>query len=122
MTSRPSVTDRTVAFQRSISSYSSAAHRLLHSIPTRFSSDLPRYARSACRSRSMPSCTGWHRAGRSEEHTSELQSRENLVCRLLLEKKKSRYRPCSGRDFVPESANLRPLLSPWLLLNAKSFG
>src|SRR5690606_40902834 len=27
---------------------------------------------------------------RSEEHTSELQSRENLVCRLLLEKKKDR--------------------------------
>src|SRR5436309_10715634 len=26
--------------------------------------------------------------GRSEEHTSELQSRENLVCRLLLEKKR----------------------------------
>src|SRR5690606_39475276 len=30
-----------------------------------------------------------HRLPRSEEHTSELQSRENLVCRLLLEKKKS---------------------------------
>src|SRR5690606_22638219 len=29
--------------------------------------------------------------GRSEEHTSELQSRENLVCRLLLEKKKKEY-------------------------------
>src|SRR5690606_41277206 len=29
------------------------------------------------------------RWSRSEEHTSELQSRENLVCRLLLEKKKS---------------------------------
>src|SRR5690606_40993482 len=29
---------------------------------------------------------------RSEEHTSELQSRENLVCRLLLEKKKDRYK------------------------------
>src|SRR5690606_40066394 len=28
---------------------------------------------------------------RSEEHTSELQSRENLVCRLLLEKKKKHY-------------------------------
>src|SRR5690606_41473269 len=28
-------------------------------------------------------------APRSEEHTSELQSRENLVCRLLLEKKKT---------------------------------
>src|SRR5690606_39382725 len=31
-------------------------------------------------------------ARRSEEHTSELQSRENLVCRLLLEKKKMAYR------------------------------
>src|SRR5690606_32317314 len=30
---------------------------------------------------------------RSEEHTSELQSRENLVCRLLLEKKKKQTRP-----------------------------
>src|SRR5690606_42133014 len=29
---------------------------------------------------------------RSEEHTSELQSRENLVCRLLLEKKKDNVR------------------------------
>src|SRR5690606_41987971 len=28
---------------------------------------------------------------RSEEHTSELQSRENLVCRLLLEKKKKQH-------------------------------
>src|SRR5436309_5588812 len=37
---------------------------------------------------------GWRTAGRcrsrSEEHTSELQSRENLVCRLLLEKKKKK--------------------------------
>src|SRR5690606_41774916 len=31
------------------------------------------------------------RDGRSEEHTSELQSRENLVCRLLLEKKNMRF-------------------------------
>src|SRR6266700_8332907 len=32
--------------------------------------------------------------GRSEEHTSELQSRENLVCSLLLEKKKKQlYHP-----------------------------
>src|SRR5690606_41125058 len=31
---------------------------------------------------------GKYRFARSEEHTSELQSRENLVCRLLLEKKK----------------------------------
>src|SRR2546430_12030307 len=32
------------------------------------------------------------RAQRSEEHTSELQSQSNLVCRLLLEKKKTRIR------------------------------
>src|SRR5690242_21333590 len=33
---------------------------------------------------------GAHR-GRSEEHTSELQSHVNLVCRLLLEKKKEKH-------------------------------
>src|SRR5690554_7388202 len=32
-----------------------------------------------------------NRADRSEEHTSELQSRPHLVCRLLLEKKKKRH-------------------------------
>src|ERR1035438_10895847 len=31
----------------------------------------------------------WSRADRSEEHTSELQSLRHLVCRLLLEKKKT---------------------------------
>src|SRR5688572_31972607 len=31
-----------------------------------------------------------HRGKRSEEHTSELQSQSNLVCRLLLEKKKKK--------------------------------
>src|SRR5688572_32257198 len=30
--------------------------------------------------------------GRSEEHTSELQSQSNLVCRLLLEKKKKKHK------------------------------
>src|SRR3712207_7285464 len=35
------------------------------------------------------------RAGRSEEHTSELQSRQYLVCRLLLEKKKTTNKPIS---------------------------
>src|SRR2546430_10406325 len=33
--------------------------------------------------------TGRDTGGRSEEHTSELQSQSNLVCRLLLEKKKT---------------------------------
>src|SRR5436309_8102484 len=35
---------------------------------------------------------------RSEEHTSELQSRENLVCRLLLEKKKKNKKPQCAAD------------------------
>src|SRR5438132_2727101 len=34
-------------------------------------------------------------AARSEEHTSELQSHSDLVCRLLLEKKKQMYWPAS---------------------------
>src|SRR3712207_7218446 len=46
-----------------------------------------------------PSVIAKHLAGestmRSEEHTSELQSRQYLVCRLLLEKKTSRLLPCS---------------------------
>src|SRR2546422_4926917 len=36
-----------------------------------------------------------HYGERSEEHTSELQSRLHLVCRLLLEKKKNRSTDCS---------------------------
>src|SRR5690606_40234439 len=38
------------------------------------------------------------RNARSEEHTSELQSRENLVCRLLLEKKKKTIRSHNNYD------------------------
>src|SRR2546422_4832962 len=38
--------------------------------------------------RAVPQAGAPHRARRSEEHTSELQSRLHLVCRLLLEKKK----------------------------------
>src|SRR3712207_8822375 len=35
---------------------------------------------------------------RSEEHTSELQSRQYLVCRLLLEKKKKIFKPNNDND------------------------
>src|SRR3712207_6946938 len=40
---------------------------------------------------------------RSEEHTSELQSRQYLVCRLLLEKKKKHYStyPFVASNFIP---------------------
>src|SRR4051812_49987302 len=37
---------------------------------------------------------------RSEEHTSELQSHVNLVCRLLLEKKKKKLKRTSSRDNI----------------------
>src|SRR3712207_9012519 len=40
-----------------------------------------------CSSRRGPASGQTARRGRSEEHTSELQSRQYLVCRLLLEKK-----------------------------------
>src|SRR3712207_7569831 len=43
---------------------------------------------SRTRPRSRPAATRSTRPPRSEEHTSELQSRQYLVCRLLLEKKK----------------------------------
>src|SRR5690606_41089462 len=42
-------------------------------------------------------CARSLRVPRSEEHTSELQSRENLVCRLLLEKKKNKHKPTKQR-------------------------
>src|SRR5690606_40156635 len=94
----------------------SRAHRDLHSFPTRRSSDLQglllnlrdclqhaheqsnakrhnQHGRGEeecyehCISGEVNDQRVRHRC-RSEEHTSELQSRENLVCRLLLEKKK----------------------------------
>src|SRR5579883_3673378 len=46
---------------------------------------------ASCRRPGRPPCT------RAEEHTSELQSRENLVCRLLLEKKKKKKKTKSKK-------------------------
>src|SRR2546430_8419334 len=45
-------------------------------------------------------------ADRSEEHTSELQSQSNLVCRLLLEKKKTKRSPTHQHSAV------KPRVSP----------
>src|SRR5690606_40765211 len=91
----------------------SRLHRNLHSFPTRRSSDLPDSPGPSVSQTNgsptvlpdpdvfePPASGGKGQApnpntvivanpvDRSEEHTSELQSRENLVCRLLLEKKK----------------------------------
>src|SRR2546429_7290891 len=51
-------------------------------------------------------CRRCHGHARSEEHTSELQSRLHLVCRLLLEKKKQVAAPLAvcSRVAVPEGA------------------
>src|SRR3989475_9526487 len=43
---------------------------------------------------------------RSEEHTSELQSQSNLVCRLLLEKKKKKITYTLLRRFIVEYAQI----------------
>src|SRR5437588_12650609 len=44
---------------------------------------------AACSARRSPTLTSEVFTARSEEHTSELQSHSDLVCRLLLEKKKN---------------------------------
>src|SRR5260370_11854113 len=54
----------------------------------------------------MAWCLDCHRnpeAVRSEEHTSELQSHLNLVCRLLLEKKKTKLPAISSEDVQGQS-------------------
>src|SRR5256885_984104 len=45
---------------------------------------------STCSRSAASGCRAFHRSRQSEEHTSELQSPCNLVCRLLLEKKKKK--------------------------------
>src|SRR5690606_41926565 len=53
--------------------------------PTLFLSTSSRAHKMSSATRSSAKNTPGHVVPRSEEHTSELQSRENLVCRLLLE-------------------------------------
>src|SRR2546430_9191113 len=50
------------------------------------------------------SVTAGNSATRSEEHTSELQSQSNLVCRLLLEKKKT------ATNYLEKDAHCEPAL------------
>src|SRR5690242_21808089 len=92
--------------------YECAHLQYLHSFPTRRSSDLPEQAladlQEVAEGARHPGFRGLSPLGprsrgisrretrarprrnrRSEEHTSELQSHVNLVCRLLLEKKKN---------------------------------
>src|SRR2546430_9117161 len=61
-----------------------------------------RTTESVCSGRWMAdaiqSSTDWRLRMRSEEHTSELQSQSNLVCRLLLEKKKKTKIPTKNHN------------------------
>src|SRR5438477_9277006 len=52
-----------------------------------------------------PICSRRRRAARSEEHTSELQSHGNLVCRLLLEKKTSYGTHTLPSIMIPSNLN-----------------
>src|SRR5215207_10894396 len=86
-------------------------HRDLHSFPTRRSSDLQPAARwSTPRRRTGPGTRSGSSAGwRSEEHTSELQSRVDIVCRLPLEKKKPNSSPSYMLSIVTDKVPLSPV-------------
>src|SRR3712207_7321655 len=67
------------------------------------------------------SCACWNAPARSEEHTSELQSRQYIVCRLLLEKQHllsiwpgvlPSLPPASSTLNRPAALNLHPLYLP----------
>src|SRR2546422_6197615 len=75
----------TTLFRSAISGCFCASHKSLCDLKARINIELkPQWAACCFRLYIYPSLQ------RSEEHTSELQSRLHLVCRLLLEKKKDR--------------------------------
>src|SRR5256885_9605465 len=70
--------------------------RRQQAVPRGVTNSLAVYAERACNAEI------WDR---SEEHTSELQSPCNLVCRLLLEKKKKQYNPQVGYKLSQHSVS-----------------
>src|SRR2546429_2858310 len=83
--------------------FRSLDERASHSAPkSRFFDELEDYMAEEAAEQTLRTIISWGRYGevfayddRSEEHTSELQSRLHLVCRLLLEKKKNKRRRAS---------------------------
>src|SRR5699024_12391947 len=100
-----------IPFTLLISFSSSVAPRAPHSFPTRRSSDLLRqcdhrlvasdFRHDARRRDRGHGAVPRSRRRRSEEHTSELQSRFDLVCRLLLEKKKRTLKSSTSSTLRP---------------------
>src|SRR5260221_5157830 len=82
-----------------------------------------RWSRSSWRLDSMPgSLPRWPR---SEEHTSELQSHSDLVCRLLLEKKNKKSQPPTQSMDLPSNDRQRarnPCVSGLYLRTLRMFG
>src|SRR2546429_1756502 len=74
--------------------YTLSLHDALPISGLRLAARAPTPARSGARVPFSPIL--WQTSQRSEEHTSELQSRLHLVCRLLLEKKKKEIRESLG--------------------------
>src|SRR2546430_9876964 len=68
------------------------------------------WARIALRRRNAHQSLARERRQRSEEHTSELQSQSNLVCRLLLEKKKEAH--ASARTTPVDRPPTHPPVTP----------
>src|SRR2546430_8610111 len=69
----------------------------------------PPCAMTRCRCASVARAARSHR---SEEHTSELQSQSNLVCRLLLEKKKHTTRNAASHTTTHSLTDARPVIRP----------
>src|SRR5438067_1406468 len=78
---------------RSMQKRASRGVSRLHQLHTSYSA--VRSRRKSSRA-AIPTATGQKTVERSEEHTSELQSRFDLVCRLLLEKKKNNKKGCES--------------------------
>src|SRR2546422_4881726 len=76
--------------------------RYLNPFPSNLGDLLKRFDRVL-----VPEMNSGQLVGRSEEHTSELQSRLHLVCRLLLEKKKSKQ-----DQLLPPADDSHTLLRP----------
>src|SRR5438477_8236752 len=83
----------TTLFRSSNEPYAAEWYFLPEGLPCRWPRLHPKEARGCC-------CAMTPTASRSEEHTSELQSHVNLVCRLLLEKKK--HEPAALAGFASD--------------------
>src|SRR5258708_8483852 len=65
-------------------------------------------SRRACACSKPPGASSASNSNRSEEHTSELQSPDHLVCRLLLQKKQNDHQLCAKKHIAAYSPPRAP--------------